>query len=407
MYKEEKFMKYASVLIVILSLNLLLFNGCQINIIEAETNDGNLENMIITNTEEAGTVYPQAWATGDGTASNPWAGDCINKALDAVPDGGTIYLRAGYYLLSHTLWSSTKSYNLIGEGRNKTIIVTSMTNKNGIYIDTDHCTLKGFTINGASQADNGPSLINVHSCDYTLLKDIEIENAGKMGINLYITSHSSLQNIYAHDNYTHGVHPHAYGVAGGNMYNTYRDIYCWSNGRNGFDDWGNNIKVEQYNVYDNLQCWDNGELGIAISNQKNGVLSNSFASGNGEKGIHLSRIEDFDITDCLVTDNAGTGITLCTSKNINFTNVIVKNNKNGISIQNCSNATLITCQSFDDRFPLLQIYGLELKAGCSGITVSGCKLTPNRFGDIYNPNNLAVKVIGYLMDVSLMKIVRE
>jgi hypothetical protein len=306
---------------------------------------------VIEDTGDPDTVYPQKWATGDGTVENPWANNCINEALNFVPDGGTIFLKAGYYTLSNTLWSKTKSYNLIGEGMGNSIIVLDIEDGNGIFVSTDYCTLKGFTIDGDSQANDSASLINIQDCDYILLENIEVKNAGKVGINLFQANHLLLQNIYAHDNYEHGVHSNS-ATKGRNMYNTYQDIYCWDNGVHGFDDNGSGIvrPIEQlYNIYDNIQCWDNGSHGIAVVQQKSGALSNSFASGNGKNGMYLDAIEDFSINSCLLTLSVERGIKMYNSEKINFTNVIVKNNNSGMVFRGCSNIELITCQSYDDR----------------------------------------------------------
>jgi hypothetical protein len=399
-------MRYIGIItLLVLCLILLLFIGCRINTVKPETASGNLENQEDINqssnnsqnsstspiyepgTEEPGTVYPQKWATGTGTVGDPWAGDCLNDALTAVPDGGTIYLRAGYYHLDSILYTGSKSYNLIGEGRNKSIIVLDITDTYGIYIATDHCTLKGFTIDGTSQTGGTAyiGVIKVGYCDYALVEDIEVKNGGYYGINIYEVNHSSFQNIYAHDNYRHGLHPGS-DITGRNMYNTYRDIYAWDNGVSGLDDRGSIEPLEQlYNVYDNIQCWDNGEHGIAIGNQKSGVLSNSFSNRSGKNGIYLNAIEDFSINNCSVTLSVEAGIVMYTSKNISFTNVIVKNNGDGIIIKNCINTTLTTCQSYDDRDTPLQLYGIRLYKTNTGISLLNCKLTPNKEGEIYNP----------------------
>jgi hypothetical protein len=70
----------------------------------------------------------------------------------------------------------------------------------------------------------------------------------------------------------------------------------------------------------------------------------------------------------------------------------VKNNGDGIIIKNCINTTLTTCQSYDDRDTPLQYYGLGLYATNTGINLLDCKLSPNKSGDIYNPNGVAVAV---------------
>ena len=393
-------MKYIVIIILlVLCLTLLVSNGCRINKIIAEAASENLENTVIVDTKEPGTVYPQKWATGDGTAENPWANDCIQKAYDFVPDGGTIFLKAGYYTLSDTI-STAKKINIIGEGRNKSIIVLDFAHGSGIRIVTDYCTLKGFTIDGDSQTDGEQYLspIGIGYCDYALVEDIEVKNAGYYGINIYQVNHSLFQNIYAHDNYRHGLHPGS-DSAGRNKYNTYRDICAWNNGMDGFSDRGSTVDytTEFHNVWDNIQCWDNGRYGIDIDSQKGGVLSNSITSGNLLSGIYLSLVEDISVNNCLSTLNGITnenpGIWLKTAKNVNLVNVIVKNNYSGIEIRDCSNIALTACQSYDDRVTLIQRYGIDIKEGCSGITVLNCKLTPNKYGGIFNPTGVVITTV--------------
>jgi hypothetical protein len=373
-------MRYIGIIILlVLCLTLLLFTGSIINTVKPEPASGNLENqedinqssnnsqsssiglvyeMVIADTEETVTVYPQQWATGDGTVENPWTNDCIQKAYDFVPDGGTIFLKAGYYTLSDTI-TTAKKINIIGEGRNKSIIILDIAHGSGIRIVTDYCTLKGFTIDGDSQTDGEQYLspIGIGYCDYALVEDIEVKNAGYYGINIYQVNHSLFQNIYAHDNYRHGLHPGS-DIAGRNKYNTYRDIYAWNNGDTGFKDRGiEDFPDEQcYNIFDGINCWDNGHFGIMIGLQRGGVLSNSFASGNEEHGIWLYDVEDFNIHDCFITLSGKEGLDIELSKNVNFTNVIIKNNNvsdtdyiGGIKIENSSGIKFTSCQSYDDR----------------------------------------------------------
>ena len=343
-------MRYIGIIILlVLCLTLLLFTGCRINTTEAEPESGNLENqedfnqssnnsqssltgpvyepVIEEDTEVTGAVYPQQWATGDGTVEDPWANDCIKKALDFAPAGGTIFLKAGYYILSDVI-GITKKINIIGEGRNNTIIITA--NETGFSIDgIDYFSIKNLTIDGDAQTDGQLylSCIAIANCDYVLLEDIEVKNAGYYGIDPYQVNHSSFQNIYAHDNYRHGVHPGS-DKMGRNKYNTYRDIYAWNNGDTGFKDRGiEGFPIKQcYNIFDGINCWGNGHFGIMIGLQKGGVLSNSFASGNGEHGIWIYDVEDLNVDDCSITLNGEEGIHIELSKNVNFTNVIIKNN---------------------------------------------------------------------------------
>jgi hypothetical protein len=395
-------------------MTLLLLTSCRINTVKPEPASGNLENQedinqssnnfqssstgsveepVIEDTEEPGTVYPQQWATGDGTVGNPWADDCIKKAYDAVPAGGTIFLKAGYYKLSSVLYTETKNFNLIGEGMGKSIIVLDTGNNNyGIWIhETDYCTLKGFTIDGDDQGDNTKPTIYIRNCNYTIVEDVEAKNAGTFGIDCAESSYSYFHNIYAHDNYEHGIHPGA-NIQGRNTNNIYRDIYAWGNGDNGFDDFGYQGD-ENNNVYDNLQCWDNGDFGIALEYLKGCVLSNSFASGNGKNGIWLWNSEDIDVYDCFVTLSGETGIFVNNSDNISFVNVVSKNNngESGIYINNSNGLRFTSCQSYDDRDTPLQEYGISITGDkVKFVELVNCILMPNKKSAIYNDSGAII-----------------
>jgi len=153
------------IILLILCLTLLLFTNCRINADKPKTASGNLENQedfnqssnnsqgsstgpvyaaVIEDTGESVTAYPQQWATGDGTESNPWAGDCIKTAYDNCPVGGIIFLEAGYYILSDVV-TITKAINIIGEGIGKTIITTA--DAHGFSSDEiDYISIKNLTI---------------------------------------------------------------------------------------------------------------------------------------------------------------------------------------------------------------------------------------------------------------------
>lgn len=376
-----------------------------------------LQNKIIElENKQNHFIYPQKWATGDGTAENPWANDCIQKALDFVPAGGTVYLKAGYYTLFAQA-KITKKVNIIGEGRDKTIITTA--DANGFYIESvDYVTIKNLTIDGAAQTTDGTTYrccIAIGRSDYILLENIEAKNAARYGIDTNTMNHSSLLNIYAHDNYRHGVHSGT-DVSGNNMYNTYRDIYCWGNGVCGFDDRGNETYPEEnlHNIYDNMHCWNNTEAGFSITDQKFSIISNCSASDNGYYGFNLRRVEDFTIHDIFVDCSGKEGIYITNSDNLNFTNVLVKNNNlnnsnyAGIMINDSTGIKFTSCKSYDNREIPLQLYGLSLGGTNTGISLLNCKLTPNKNGEIYNPNKSIISQWSLTFDdADLYELVKE
>ena len=349
--------------------------------------------------EEPNTIYPQKWATGIGTAGDPWEGSCIEDAYTACPAGGTIYLRAGYYQLDDNDGNFTisKAINIIGEGRDKTFVVTA--DDYGFHVNADYVTIKNLTVDGAAQTPHGPEsyCFAIAGCDYITLDTIEVKNCGRIGINILNVNHSLFQDIYVHDSISHGLHPGA-SSEGRHQYNTFRNIYSWDNATNGFDDFSS--AVAGNNTYDNINCWDNGGCGIAIFKQVGVTLSNSTAIDNGGPGIYLSELEDSTINDCLAEGN-GTlsyhgGIKFEPGlKNVNFTNVISKNNAAGPGayIADADDIRFTSCQLYDDRETPLQTYGMELYTNCTGISLLNCKLSPNKDGEIYNPNGAVVTVI--------------
>ena len=418
-------MRYIGIIILLVfCLTLLLLTGCMINTAKSEPASGNLENqedinqssnnsqssstdpveepateepaeepVIEEDTEATGTVYPQKWATGDGTAENPWANDCIQIAYDFVPAGGTVFLKSGYYTLSTSI-EINKQVNIIGEGMGKTIITTA--NANGFLInEVDYVSIKNLTIDGDAQTDGTKylSCIEIDNSDYVSLEDIEVKNAGYYGISCFQDNHSLCQNIHAHDNYRHGLSLSS-NIAGRNKYNTYQDIYAWNNGVCGFGDRGisdgTDLPEDSYNTFDNLLCWDNGSHGIVIVSQNSGVLSNSSVWGNGSDGIRIYDVENFNVHDCSITLSDAYGLHIMNSDNINSININIKNNYSGIEIRNCSDVQLTSCQSYDDRETPLQLYGIELDGTNTGISLLNCKLTPNKEGEIYNPAGAGV-----------------
>ncbi|MDD5086898.1 MAG: right-handed parallel beta-helix repeat-containing protein, partial [Candidatus Nanoarchaeia archaeon] len=153
-----------------------------------------------------------------------------------------------------------------------------------------------------------------------------------------------------------------------------------------------------YNVFDNCRCWNNGHHGFAIEYQKNLIMKNCSAWNNGNCGFYLTGLEDSEISDCTSFGNNANpsktyygiyirGDSHYTGEDNTFTNVIVKNTQNdrsGIGIYNSNNTTFIDCESYDDQSTKTQKYGLQINDDVSGVTLDNCKLSPNKYGEIYN-----------------------
>ena len=92
----------------------------------------------------------------------------IQNAINASSDGDTIFVYAGTYNETFTI---NKSINLIGAGRNKSIIeyAGNISNISIISIYADNCTIDGFTLT-VSTASNDIACIKVYSMCHRLSK---------------------------------------------------------------------------------------------------------------------------------------------------------------------------------------------------------------------------------------------
>ena len=333
------------------------------------------------------TIYPQDYATGDGSESNPWANDCIKKAYNACPVDGTIYLKKGYYQLSGKS-DINKKINIIGEGMGKAIIKTA--NTLGFQIDADYCSIRDFTVDGDAQTDGNSSMVCINSSGpkYLSYKNIEAKNAGYYGVNFNDVSNCIITDIHSHDNYRHGMHSGA-NYANTNQHNLYENIFSWNNGNLGFAERGGFDSA--FNIFKNLTCWNNGSFGIGASTQKNGsILLDSLSYENGEAGIRTTGNYDFTIENCYTHSNKILGIYLSGGDNINFVNVISKNNglnganDCGINIKDTQNVVLSGCQLYDDRDNPFQQYAIFLQGTTKTVTLTNCILTPNKVTEIKN-----------------------
>jgi hypothetical protein len=361
-------------------------------------------------------VYPQDYSTGTGTSGDPWAGSCIEDAYAAVAAGGTIYLRAGYYVLAGAL-DIQKSINIIGEGIDKTIIRTAAGTGFGIVTDGyDYITIKNLTVDGDAQTLGSQyvACIALNNSDYSVIENVKAMNGGHYGIDTNRCDYVLLQNIYSHNNWRHGVHTGG-SLTGKNRYNVYRNIFVWNNGINnesqedvhGFDETVYTIAAEtNYNTFDGIWAWDNEDGGMYFGSVENITVSNCFAidNGTGKVGIMFDDVDNATINNCsaISMDDIGmyvkdcnninltnyystlattTGLKVNNCDDINITNAIVTDTGDGddmgIWIFDSNNIKLTSCTSTGAQI------GVYLTGTNTYLSFMDCKLIPNDSYAIY------------------------
>jgi len=358
----------------------------------------NTPDPVILDPQDPNTIFPQTWGTGTGTEGDPWTG--LKSAVDGCPEGGTVYLRAGYYQLNKHI-DRRETIRIIGEERETTIIRTGNNHAISIY-QADNVVIKNLTIDADAQSTGSYIVaLKLAESDYAILDNIEVKNAGWNGIDFFSNNHGLVQNIWLTGNGHHGIHPMTTDKIGTHMYNTFKNIYTWENEDQGFDDVGNEKYPEEvlYNTYDNLHAWNNGGAGFTIFCQGGATITNCTAENNGIDGFRLWYLSDAAISDLFAEENGEQGVYLRQNNNIDLTNIVAKNNGqsgtvySGFYLQDATNIYFTDSVSNDDQTTMTQKYGLDIRGDSDNITLDNCTLLPNVSGDIYNPEGAIVNEI--------------
>jgi len=196
----------------------------------------------------------------------------IQNAINASSDGDTIFVYAGTY---NETFMINKSINLIGAGRDKSIIEYTGNNSNIdiISIYADYCTIDGFTIT-VSNISNDITCVKVYSYNTTISNNI-ILNAS-YGIFLAKDSKESVISYNIISNNQNGI------------YSTYTSDNNISH---------NNLSLnKEYGIYaysgsdDNVffgNIISNNKYGLRLKGSRNNVVYRNKISNNDRKGIYI------------------------------------------------------------------------------------------------------------------------
>jgi len=229
--------------------------------------------------------------------------DKIQHGIDAVVEGGIVYVYEGKYLESLLI---NKALDLIGEDKNTTIIDGDY-GKDVVKINADWVNISNFTI--------------MNSYDFYA------------GIKISHASHASISNCIITHNY--------YGV---DIYVSNNNFICNNTIRYNW------IGLQLSSSANNIICYNNitrqYENGLQLSSSNNNVINKNIVSYNGKLlmegygGIELSSSNNNTITNNIIAKNIG-GIELSSSDNntICYNNITV-NEGYGVKIHFCSDTVI-------------------------------------------------------------------
>jgi len=153
----------------------------------------------------------------------------------------------------------------------------------------------------------------------------EVQNGGYYGINIYQCNGCLFWRVRSHDNYRHGFHPGS-DTAGWGYRNSLVQCLADGNGVDGISERGTTIQGEQlHNTYMNILCHNNG---------RNGFI---FAGGKPTSNPTTT----YDVINCRAFENERHGISFIHSK-VSAVNIVSKENKEyGVAFDGGNDISLV------------------------------------------------------------------
>lgn len=234
----------------------------------------------------------------------------------------------------------------------------------------EHIEILGGIIDGDSQTDTDTDMrvISLSSVRYCLISDTEVKNGGYYGVNVWESSYVTVQNVYSHDNYRHGLHFRT-DLAGQGWYNLTLGGHYLDNGEDGVNEGGTEVAgSELFNTY----------IGIDASGNNNGIKIASNQS---------ARDAVFMLSDCVMASNTTMGLTLAHCKAIVNNPIVHDNGDIGIRIQGGSDIEINNPISVSNGQTSYS-GGLKIEdkdsLGATNVSVRGGRITHNWRNLYYN-----------------------
>jgi parallel beta-helix repeat protein len=253
------------------------------------------------------TVNPYKAKNNDGAIEfqGPDAASVIQQAINALPNGGLIYIKRGSYIISTSIILSPYIH-VVGEGKDLTILKLAngvnapifKTLTNQLYWMSP--VIRDMTLDGNKANNTAGNIIEIWNSMHGELTGLNINSAAQSGIWVQGTSSS----LYGLGLRIVNVNIEACGRdaievgTGGWFFDLFITNSNFGNcGRNG-------LTLPEGSVVSNCHIWSNGGNGIEIFQQKRGLITNCVIEKNTGQGIHLYAAEHWKISNCHIYNNA-------------------------------------------------------------------------------------------------------
>ena len=290
----------------------------------------------------------------------------IQKGIDQVADGGTIFVWDGTY--SELCSATSRLFNLTGNSSSTTFMKGS---GSGALLNLQSS--QWVNISGFTMKDSGIGII-LDSCSNIHITNTVVTNTTNYGIYLHTSSYNNISGNNVSANKGYGIY-----LTDSCSYNN-----LWSNTVNNNTNNGIHLYSSSDNIID-LNTANYNQVGFMISySQNNDVIGNS-ANYNAQHGIYVWYSgPDNSISENMIHYNGQNGIYLDHSSNNNMgSNIVNDNTQYGILLEFDSNSNMVGNSNTVNNNG---IYGVYLRY-CTGNMITQNTIQENQQYDLYIDGN--------------------
>ncbi|MCX6665644.1 MAG: right-handed parallel beta-helix repeat-containing protein, partial [Euryarchaeota archaeon] len=290
----------------------------------------------------------------------------IQKGIDQVADGGTVFVWDGTY--SELCSATSRSFNLTGNSSSTTFIKGAGSGTLLNLQSSQLVNISGFTI------QNGGVGIGLDGCSYIHIINTVVTNNTNYGIYLHTSSYNNISGNNVSANKGQGIY----------LYDACSFNDLWSNTVQNNTNSGLYLFYASDNIL-HLNTANNNQVGIQVSNSQNNDLTGNIANNNAQHGIYIRYSgPDNYVIENTVNYNGQNGVYLDHSSNNNiFDNIVNDNTQNGVLLEYDSNSNDMSSSNTVNNNG---IYGVYLRY-CTGNMITQNTIQENQQYDLYVDGN--------------------